>query len=111
MKILLTILFTFFLCQPLWAQGVSLSKNHIFSGNWVFSLEGGTAIGFTDYNEAKPGYSTKLSLDYFFLTDSPSSFGLRLFGTLQQISGQDDRTTVFTKDGAREIFSPYLHRS
>ena len=79
----------------------------MFSGNWVFSLEGGTAIGFTDYKKIKPGYSSKLSLDYYFHTDSPGSFGIRLFGTLQKISGQDDRTTVSTKDGTRDIVSPF----
>jgi len=79
----------------------------MFSENWVFSLEGGTAIGFTDYKKTKLGYSTKLSADYFFRTESPSSFGIRLFGTLQKISGEDDRITVSTKDGPREIMSPF----
>ncbi len=106
LKLFLTILLGFAIYQPLWAQSASLSKNHIFSGNWVFSLEGGTALSFTDYKETKPGYSTKLSLDYFFQTNSPSNFGLRLFGTLQKISGQDDRTTVSAKDSVRKIFSP-----
>jgi hypothetical protein len=107
LKLFLTILLGFALYQPLLAQDASISKDHMFSGNWVFSLEGGTAIGFTDYKKTKLGYSTKLSVDYFFRTDSPSSFGIRLFGTLQKISGEDDRITVSTKDGPREIISPF----
>ncbi|MEE9450887.1 MAG: OmpA family protein [Ignavibacteriaceae bacterium] len=107
MKLLLTILVGFALYQPLWAQDAFISKDHMFSGNWVFSLEGGIALGLTDYKQTKSGYSTKLSLDYFFQTDSPSSFAIRLFGTMQKISGQDDRTTVSAKDSVREIISPF----
>ncbi len=107
LKLVLTILLGFALYQPLWAQDATISKDHMFSGNWVFSLEGGIALGLTDYKQTKPGYSTKLSLDYFFQTDSPSSFAIRLFGTMQKISGQDDRTTVSAKDSVREIISPF----
>ena len=107
MKLFLTILLGFALNQPLWAQEANRSKEHTFSGNWVFSLEGGTAIGFTDYKNTKLGYSSKVSIEYFFNTNSQSSFGIRLFGALQKISGQDDRTTVSTKDGVREIISPF----
>jgi len=107
LKLFLIILLGFALYQPLWAQDASLSKDHMFSGNWVFSLEGGTAIGFTDYYKTKPGYSSKLSLDHYFHTDSHGSFGIRLFGTLQKVTGEDDRTTVSTKDGIRDIISPF----
>jgi len=106
LKLFLTILLGFALYQPLWGQDVSISKDHIFSGNWAFSLEGGTTIGFTDYQSTEPSYSSKVSLDYFFQTDSPGSFGIRLFGTLQKLSGLDERATVHTKDGLREIVSP-----
>lgn len=61
-----------------------------YSGTLVFSVDGGTAIGFTDYSKIKPDYLGKVSLEYFLPAYSKSSFGLRVFGAGGYIAGQDN---------------------
>jgi outer membrane protein OmpA-like peptidoglycan-associated protein len=82
------------------AQQTTQQKMHMYSGNWVFSLNGGGTYGFTDYKESAFGLSLRLSGEYFFEASSNSSFSLKLYFSNDRVTVEDDRGTISSKDSA-----------
>ena len=66
-------------------------KNHPFSDRWVFSLNGGLAVGKTDYMSTINSYNVNGMVEYFFPTRDQNIFGLRLQGGAANIKGKDER--------------------
>ena len=66
-------------------------KNHPFSDRWVLSLNGGLAIGKTDYMSTINSYNGNGMIEYFFPTRDQNIFGLRLAAGLANIKGKDER--------------------
>lgn len=81
-------------------------KVHAFSGRWVFSLEGGATFGFTDYQSTKPAPFVLGSVERYFPTSNQNIFGLKLFFGGEQVSGEDDRGSVSSKDGVKQEIPP-----
>ncbi len=65
-------------------------KYNAYSGTMVLTVDGGTAIGQTDYSIAKPDYLGRISLEYFIPTNTLSSFGFRGFAGGGYIAGRDN---------------------
>ena len=86
-----------------YSQVSSTRIDHAFSDAFVFGLDGGLTIATTDYKSNKSGFTFRGYGEYFFPTSSVHILGFRLtFGT-QNISGEDPRTQISSKDGLREI--------
>ncbi len=66
-------------------------KHHPFSDRWVISLDGGLAVGKTDYMSTINSYNYNGMIEYFFPTRDQNIFGLRLAGGAANIKGKDDR--------------------
>jgi len=89
------------------AQVASTKIDHAFSDAIVFGLDGGLTSAFTDYKNSRIGFAFRGYSEYFFPASSNHIFGFRLtFGT-QNISGEDPRTQISSKDGPREIPSTF----
>jgi outer membrane protein OmpA-like peptidoglycan-associated protein len=78
-------------------------KVHAFSDKWVFSLEGGATFGNTDYLRTRIAPFVLGSVERYFPTSSDNIFGLKLFFGGRQVSGEDDRDSVLSRDGYQEI--------
>lgn len=100
------VIFTIFLSISLFAQRTPSEKILPFSNSWVFSLEGGFTLGYSDYTNTKIAGSLRGAAEYYFSRSSNHIFGLKLFGGGQQVSGKDDRPSVTTKDGIRDPLPP-----
>jgi len=79
-----------FLISSLSISQVDNRKYNAYSGTLIFTVDGGTTIGLTDYSKIKPDYLGKVSLEYFLPAYSKSSFGIRIFGAGGYIAGQDN---------------------
>ena len=66
-------------------------KNHPFSDRWVLSLNGGLAVGKTDYMSTINSYNANGMVEYFFATRDQNIFSLRLVAGLANIKGKDER--------------------
>jgi len=85
------------------AQDESPYKFHAFSRAFVFTGEGGLTLGATDYKKSATDFSSRLSGEYFFATSSAHSFAIGVRIGFMNIKGNEDRSTISTKDGLREI--------
>lgn len=74
-------------------QRVAASRGHAFSGTLMFGVDGGVTLGLTDYSKLKPDLIGRVSLEYFFPTDSKGIFGLRAFGMGGYVAGRDASRT------------------
>lgn len=90
----------------IYGQNISVHKVKPFSNSWHLVMEGGLTAGFTDYSTT--GLNAKLvgGIEYYFDRGSAHTFGLKVFGGGQRISGEDDRLSINTKDGLREPLAP-----
>jgi outer membrane protein OmpA-like peptidoglycan-associated protein len=77
--------------------------DHAFSDAFVFGLDGGLTSASTDYKSSKIGFTFRGYGEYFFPASSNHIFGFRLTLGTQNISGEDPRTQISSKDGPREI--------
>jgi outer membrane protein OmpA-like peptidoglycan-associated protein len=102
LKNVLTIIFSLILTYSSLAQSSSERKIYVFSDSWVFSLEGGFTVGFTDYMKTKVDGSLRGGVEYYFSRTNENVFGLKLFGGGQRVAGSDERMSVNTKDGIRD---------
>jgi len=86
-------------CYPQESSGV----NNPFNNTFVFGLDGGVTIPQTDYKQSKTSFSFRGVGEYFFNTNSIHLVGLKLKLGSDQIKGEDNRGTISTQDGPREI--------
>jgi outer membrane protein OmpA-like peptidoglycan-associated protein len=77
--------------------------DHAFSGTFVFGLDAGITNATTDYKNNRIGFAFRGLGEYFFPASSIHIFGLRLTLGTQNISGEDPRSQISSKDGPREI--------
>lgn len=96
---IVTILFLLLLPALLIAQNNSKLENQ----NLSLSVEGGLSIGFTDYKNQKIGPTFRTGLEYFLYPSHEHRIGLGFQFGFQQLTGEDDRQNISTKDGVREI--------
>ena len=102
---ILLILFNF---QLSYAQEMLPEQpQHAFSNTWVFSVDGGMTLAFTDYLRTKPSGVLQGSVEYFFPALNNNVFGLRAFGTALKLAGEDDRPDINTKLGVRPLFPQF----
>ena len=94
LKKILTFIFPLIITLSINAQSDKAHKIHAFSGKWVFTMEGGLTLGYTDYIRIKPAGSLRGAVEYFLPTTNRHIFGLKLFAGGQQIGGEDDRTEI-----------------
>lgn len=85
------------------AQQSGSPKAHAFLGTFVFSLESGLTMGYTDYNKSKSAFALRGGGEYYFDTQSDHLFSIKLLLGNINIAGSDERTSISTKDGVREI--------
>lgn len=72
-----------------YCQTARTQRYNPFSGTVVFSVEGGTTLANTDYNDLGVDYLGRLSLEYFFPSWVQSGFGIRAFYSAGFIRGND----------------------
>lgn len=77
-----------------------------FSNSWVFTLEGGLTVGYTDYSKQKINGAIYGGVEYYFSRAMKHVLGIKVFGGGQRISGEDDRRAAITNDGIRNPLSP-----
>jgi outer membrane protein OmpA-like peptidoglycan-associated protein len=104
--ITLTIFFLSLLIFQAQAQDVSSIRQHAFSKAFVFTGEGGLTLSLTDYQKSGTGLSTRLSGEYFFPTSSVHSFALGLRLGYLKITGDDNRSSISTKDFPNQQIPP-----
>jgi OOP family OmpA-OmpF porin len=86
-------------CYPQNSSGI----NNPFNNTFVFGLDGGVTIPQTDYKQSKTGFSFRGVGEYYFNTNSIHLIGLKLKLSSDQIKGEDDRGTISSQDGQRNI--------
>ena len=69
--------------------GMQKKVYHPFTGTLVFTMEGGTTYGLTDYKDFSLDFLGRGMVEYFLPTYSKSSFGFRLFGGAGYLKGKD----------------------
>ncbi len=99
---LLIIIFSVSICDN-YSQVVSRGIDHAFTDAFVFGLDGGLTSASTDYKNNKIGYSFRGYGEYFFPASSIHIFGFRLTAGTQNLSAEDPRSQISTKDGVRAI--------
>ena len=97
--IALVILLSFFNC---YAQNFQ-TINHAFHNAFVFGLDGGVTLPQTDYEKIKMGFSLRAVGEYFIKTNSSHLFSLKIKLGLEEIAGEDSRSTILTNNDFREI--------
>ncbi|MCJ7555108.1 MAG: OmpA family protein [Ignavibacteriaceae bacterium] len=97
-RIYLLVIFIFSL-SVVFAQSETNFPKQKFS----FAFDGGLSIGFTDYQEQNYGPVFRGGLQYFLYPATKNRIGLGFQFSYQQIKGEDQRTTIFSLDGLREI--------
>lgn len=78
-------------------------KNSFINQNFIISLDGGIAYGFTDYKNSGVGLAAKGSLEYYPLIIKDARFGFKIFGGGLNLKFDDPRKSVSSNDGPREI--------
>jgi outer membrane protein OmpA-like peptidoglycan-associated protein/opacity protein-like surface antigen len=66
-------------------------------------IDGGVTLPQTDYQTNKMGFAFRGTGEYFFKTNSIHLFGLKLKLGYEQVTGEDNRGTISTQDGTRQI--------
>ncbi|MGD8305760.1 MAG: OmpA family protein [Ignavibacteria bacterium] len=105
-KIVVVLMISFILTIAVNGQQSSRDVVHPYSNSWVFTLEGGLTLGFSDYSKSKIDGLILGGIEYYFKRTTHHIFGIKVFGGGQRISGEDDRTAVSTSDGIRNPLSP-----
>ena len=105
-KNILIIILTLIISFQVFAQKTQRDAVLPFSNSWVFSLGGGFTAGYTDYERTKLEGTIRGAVEYYFSRSSSSIFGLKIFGGGQQVSGEDTRGSITTKDGIRDTLPP-----
>lgn len=98
LKIFLTGLL-FFQTTLLFAQ----QGQRLANQNLLLSLEGGISVGYTDYYNQKIGPALRGSIKYFLYPHNDHRIGFGFQFGYQQIKGEDNRGTIVTKDGLRDL--------
>lgn len=75
------------------AQQYKIKMAPALSGTLMFGVDGGVAVGLTDYGNLKPDIMGRVSLEYFFPTVSSGIFSIRGFGLGGYIKGRDPYRT------------------
>ncbi|MBT8390338.1 MAG: OmpA family protein [Ignavibacteria bacterium] len=96
------ILFFVSFCES-YSQVSTSNYDHAFSDAFVFGLDGGLTSATTDYKKSKIGFAFGGYGEYFFPASSSHIFGFRLTIGIQNVSGEDSRTQISSKDGPRQI--------
>ncbi|MCH7724323.1 MAG: OmpA family protein [Bacteroidetes bacterium] len=104
----IAILFSILVSFSGYCQVKAGEEINAFSRAWVFSLEGGATFGNTDYQRSKPAAAIRGSIEYYFKKINNNVFALKLNLGLLNVSGEDDREFVGTKDGVINIPSPFV---
>ena len=104
----IAILFSILVSFSGYCQVKAGEEINAFSRAWVFSLEGGATFGNTDYQRSKPAAAIRGSIEYYFKKINNNVFALKLNLGLLNVSGEDDREFVGTKDGVINIPSPFI---
>jgi len=81
--------------------------NNPFHNAFIFGLDGGITLAQTDYQKSKIGYTARGLGEYFFKTNSIHMFGLKLKFAYEQVAGEDDRGTIPSQDGPRDILPTF----
>ena len=71
--------------------------------NISISAEGGVNIAYTDYKKQKPGPAFRGGLQYFIYPHKDHRIGLGFQLSYQALKGEDDRGTIATSDGIRDL--------
>lgn len=85
------------------AIGLSQSGSELPRQNISISAEGGVSFAFTDYKEQKPGPAFRGGLQYFIYPHKYHRIGLGFQLSYQKLKGEDDRGTIATSDGIRDL--------
>jgi len=116
-RILLIVLIVFVSYNISRAQIFQKNNYHPFSGKFIISVAGGSAIGVTDYESIRPDLFGMGSLVYFFNINSKHALGFKVYGGLGNLSGNDANKnpqtfkTSFTFGGGGLVYSYYISPS
>lgn len=77
------------------AQVTRYSQLHPLSGKFAIGVEGGVTLAKTDFKESLFDYYTRLTGEYFFPTNNPGIFGLRLFGSFGNLKGSGGASSSY----------------
>ncbi len=87
--ILIVFLFFFF-----YSFSFAQIKTHPYSGTMVLSLEALASNAQTDYASSGTGFGARGLAEYFFPTTTRSIFGVRLYGSVFNITATDDSKSL-----------------
>ena len=104
----IAILFSILVSFSGYCQVKAGDEINAFSRAWVFSLEGGATFSNTDYQRSKPAAAVRGSIEYYFKKIHNNVFALKLNLDMLNVSGEDERESVNTKDGVINIPSPFI---
>jgi outer membrane protein OmpA-like peptidoglycan-associated protein len=85
------------------AIGFSQSGSDMPQQSISISGEGGVSIAFTDYKEQKPGPAFRGGLQYFIYPHKYHRIGFGFQLSYQELKGEDNRGTIATSDGIRDL--------
>lgn len=94
MKKVLLLLLIYLFVPVSYSQSKIVKKYHPFMDTWVFSGEIGLNLSYNDYENVGPGFSSRISADYFLPTYSRHGFGPRFFITSGFLRGTDSRRKI-----------------
>lgn len=81
----------------------SQSDSELPRQNISISAEGGVSIAYTDYKKQKPGLAFRGGLQYFIYPHKYHRIGFGFQLSYQELKGEDDRGTIATSDGIRDL--------
>lgn len=93
-----------------WNLTFSQTSLPLASPDASITIDGGVSIGQTDYITKKLGPFLRVGGEYFFYSSDPNLLSVGLNFAHQQITGEDSRISVSTKDGDRIIPTTFSTR-
>lgn len=105
----ISLLIFFIFTQVSLAQSISEKKFHSLSGAFGISIEAGGTISKTDYKTSDLDYNVRLLFEYFFMSRSFSTFGLRLFSEGGFIQGQDFSNQIIYPPVSEKFRTGYIN--
>lgn len=122
LKKILCSLFILLFIQPVFPQKTRALKYHPLSGTFQISLNGGTTLGITDYEQKRLDYAGRFMAEYYLPSYDNSIFGFKLYTEAGFISGIDNnrhpdlfRTDLLSLNGGvvygynfEDKYFPYL---
>lgn len=79
------------------------TQNDFLLQNFILSLDGGISYGFSDYKNSSISPSVRGSFEYYPVIIQNARFGIKIFAGGLKLKFDDERNSISSNDGTREI--------